>query len=47
MSISKQDKEGHVKEKEKVVFKHQLKHQLEVKLEVHQLMIGNLLRQNN
>ena len=38
---------GHVKEKEKVVLKHQLKHQLEVELEVHPLMIGNLLKQNN
>ena len=42
MSLSEQGKEGHMKEKEKVVLKHQLNHQLEVELEVHQLMIGNL-----
>ena len=42
MSLSKQDKEGHMIEKERVVLKHQLKHQLEVELEVHLLIIGNL-----
>ena len=42
MSLSEQDKEGHMKEKEKVVLKHQLKHQLEVKLEVHPLLIENI-----
>ena len=47
MNLSKQGKEGHMKEKEKVVLKHQLKHQPEVELEIHPLMIGNLLKQNN